>query len=84
MWVYEELFSQFKRALELFEKQDRRGAEILLMEVKDALEGNEEYRELEGEWNLLMAKLHFCDLDLALPYLQKARSMIKGRSKVVP
>ena len=56
MWVYEELFSQFKRALELFEKQDRRGAEILLMEVKDALEGNEEYRELEGEWNLLMAK----------------------------
>lgn len=84
MWKYEELFSQFKRALELIERQDRTSAKVLLMEVKEALDGNEEYRELEGEWNLLMAKLNFRDLDLALPYLQKARDMIDGRSKIVP
>lgn len=84
MWKYEELFSQLKRALELMKEQDMTGAEVLLMEVKEKLERNEECKELEGEWNLLMAMHHFLDPDAAIPYLQKARSMIGGRSKVVP
>ena len=84
MWKYEELFSQLKRALEVMEQKDCEGAWHLLEQIREEVSGREEYRELEGEWNLLMARMYFYTPDQAIPYLQKAREMIDGHSKVVP
>lgn len=52
----------------------------LLEQIREEVSGREEYRELEGEWNLLMAHV-FLYPDQAIPYLQKAREMIDGHSR---
>ena len=57
MWKYEELFSQLKRALTMMEQRDYEGSWHLLEQIREEVEGKEEYRELEGEWNLLMARM---------------------------
>ena len=65
-------------------QQDYEGAWHLLEQVREEVENKEEYRELEGEWNFLMAHLYYLTPDQAIPYLQKARERISGKSKVVP
>ena len=84
MWSYEDLFSQLKRALASLMEQDLDQAEVLLMEVKEALEDHEEWLELSGEWNLLMAMCRSMEPDTAIPLLEKAKEQIGGRSKIVP
>ena len=84
MWMKKDLFSQFKRALECMKEQDLTGAKGLLMEVKEESENNREWPEGEGEWNLLMAMCHYLEPDRAIPLLEKARTLIHGRSEVVP
>ena len=79
VWRYEELFSQLKRALELTEQQECESAKELLEQVREQLDDDEEYKDLLGEWNLLMARMNFFDPDQAISYLQKARDMIDGR-----
>lgn len=80
----EELFSQLKRALKMMEQRDYEGAWHLLEQIRETAEGKEEYRELEGEWNLLMARMYFYVPFKAVAYLKKAREMIKERSRIVP
>ena len=84
MCKYEELFSQLKRALNMMEQRDYEGAWHLLEQIREVVEGKEEYKELEGERNLLMARIYFFTPDKAIPYLQKARELIKERSNIVP
>ena len=79
-----ELFSQLKRALELMEQRECEQAWKLLEQIHSELEEKEEYKELLGEWNLLAARMNFFEPDQAIPYLQKAREMIEGTSKIMP
>ena len=80
----EELFSQLKSAFEWMEQKQFEQARTLLTALYDEVNESEEYGELLGEWNLLMGRLHFFEPDQALPYLQKARELIRGRSLIVP
>ncbi|MBQ7796760.1 MAG: helix-turn-helix transcriptional regulator [Lachnospiraceae bacterium] len=66
------------------EQQECESAKELLEQVREQLDDDEEYKDLLGEWNLLMARMNFFDPDQAISYLQKARDMIDGRSKIVP
>lgn len=84
MWMKKDLFSQFKRALECMKEQDLTGAKGLLMEVKDELEDNREWPEGEGAWNLLMAMCYYLEPDRAIPLLEKAGTLIYGKSEAVP
>lgn len=65
-------------------EQDLDQAEVLLMEVKEALEDHEEWLHLSGEWHLLMAMCRSTEPDAAIPLLEKAKEQIGGRSKIVP
>ncbi len=84
MCKYEELFSLLKRALQSIKERDT--AEIVknLEEARRELDQTEQFPELEGEWNLLMSLRCLLEPDQAIPYLEKARTLIKGQSKVVP
>ncbi len=80
---YEGLFSQLKRALQSMKERDAAELDRRLEEVRRELDQTEQFPELEGEWNLLMSMRWFPEPDQAIPYLERARSLIKGRSKVV-
>ncbi len=73
-----------KRALESIKQRDTANIVRQLEEIGRELDGNERYPELEGEWNLLMSMRWFLEPDQAIPYLEKARELIDGNSKVVP
>ena len=81
---YEELFSHLKRVLQSIKERDTAGIEAGLEAVRPVLEQTDQFPELEGEWNLLMSMRWFTEPDQAIPYLEKARSLIRGRSKIIP
>ena len=68
----------------MMELKDYEDAWHLLEKTRESVNGKEEYGELEGEWNLLMARMYFTSPDQAIPYLQRARELIAERSKIVP
>lgn len=84
MCRYKELFDMLERALECIKERNVVRIEQQLAEVRKALDETTEYPELEGEWNLLMSMRWFLYPDQSIPYLEKARELINGRSKVVP
>ncbi len=84
MCNYEELFSQLKRALESLKQRDPFVIDRELESVRKHIEEAGEYPELLGEWNLLMSMRWFMEPEKAIPYLEKARDLIGGHSKIVP
>ena len=84
MCKYEELFSLLKRALQSIKERDTEEIVRNLEEARRELDQTEQFPELEGEWNLLMSLRCLLEPDQAIPYLEKARRLIKGQSKVVP
>ena len=84
MCKYEELFSGLKKALQSIIERDMKGAMKCLEELRPELEQTETFPELEGEWNLLMSAGSFLEPDRAIPYLKKARALIRDKSKVIP
>lgn len=80
----EELFSQLKIALEWMEQKKFEQSRKLLSELSDEVSEKEEYRELLGEWHLLMGRLNVFEPDLAISHLQKARELIPEKSVIVP
>ena len=83
MCKYEELFLLLKRALQSIKERDMAGLVERLEEVRRELDRTDRFPDLEGEWNLLMSMRWFLEPDRALPYLEKARELIDGRSKVI-
>ncbi|MBQ2401140.1 MAG: hypothetical protein II311_03895, partial [Lachnospiraceae bacterium] len=70
--------------LQSIKERDTAGIEAGLEAVRPVLEQTDQFPELEGEWNLLMSMRWFTEPDQAIPYLEKARSLIRGRSKIIP
>ena len=84
MCKYEELFLLLKRALQSVKERDMTELEMRLEAVRRELDSSEPFPELEGEWNLLMSMRWFLEPERAIPYLEKARQLIDGHSKIVP
>ncbi len=84
MCQYDELFSMLEGALESIKERKVPSIEERLAAVRKKLDETTEYPELEGEWSLLMSMRWFLYPDRSIPYLEKARELIQGRSKIVP
>ena len=84
MYSYEELFSMLEQALQCIMERDTDGLVKHLEIAGQALEQTDRYPELEGEWNLLMSMRWFLEPDQAIRYLEKARELISGHSRLIP
>jgi len=73
-----------KRALQSIKERDVETLVEQLAEVRRELDQPELFPDLEGEWNLLMSMRWFLEPEQAIPYLEKARTLIEGHSKVIP